>query len=113
MSVCFASFNLQCASYCRGNSRKGGFCIFVNRNITFTDVYINKCCIDYDTEPSSLKIYLNNTALYILTVCRSPAGDFKKFLEKLDNILEFLINTKMEVIICGDTNLNYLINSIS
>jgi exonuclease III len=86
-------------------------CIFVNNKLTCSEVNIQKYCTDYDIEACALKIYLNKTALYILTVYRSPAGDFKKFIENLDNILIFLTNTKTEVIVCGDINVNYLINN--
>ena len=47
----------------------------------------------------------------ILTIYRSPAGDFSKFLEILDSFLRFLINPKTEIIICGDINVKYLINN--
>jgi hypothetical protein len=38
-------------------------------------------------------------------------GDFKKFIENLDNILRFVTNTKTGVIVCSDINVNYLINN--
>jgi exonuclease III len=44
----------------------------------------------------------------VLAVYRSPIGNFKKFLQKLDNILSIFQNNKAEVIICGDVNINYL-----
>lgn len=40
-----------------------------------------------------------------------PAGDFSKFLVILDNILKFLINPKSKIKVCGDTDVNYRINS--
>jgi hypothetical protein len=64
------------ANYCRKNSMTGGACIFVNSNLTCSEVNIQKYCKDYDTEACALKIYLNKTALYILTVYSSLAGDF-------------------------------------
>jgi hypothetical protein len=89
----------------------GDACIFVNSNLTCSEVNIQKYCTDDDIEACALKIYLNKTALYILTVYRSPVGDFKKFTENLDNILIFLTNTITEVIVCSDINVNYLINN--
>jgi len=35
-------------------------------------------------------------------------GDFLQFLRNLDSILNFLYNNTIEIIICGDFNINYL-----
>jgi hypothetical protein len=79
--------------------------------MTFTQVGIKSYCSDYDMEACALKIHLNKTLIYILTIYRSPAEDFAKFLRFLGNILNFLMNSRTEIIICGDTNVNYLTNN--
>jgi hypothetical protein len=98
------------ARYCRMNSKKGGMCVYVHKNIT-SPVDVKNYCIEYDMEAYVLKVHLDYTIIHILTIYRSPAGDFAKFFEILDNILRFLINPKTETIICGDINVNYFINS--
>jgi hypothetical protein len=99
------------ASYCRRNSKKGGVCMYVRENITSSQVDIKNYCIEYDMEACVLKVHLNNTIIHILTIYSSPAGDFSKFLEILDNIIRLLINPKTETVISEDINVNYLINS--
>jgi hypothetical protein len=39
---------------------------------------------------------------------RSPVGDFPIFMTHLENLLQFLYNLKMDLIICGDINIDYL-----
>jgi hypothetical protein len=55
-------------------------------------------------------IFVKNT-IHVLTIYRSPAGDFNQFLVTTDNNRKFLMNFKTEVIICGDIYVNYLIES--
>jgi hypothetical protein len=40
-----------------------------------------------------------------------PAGDFSKILMILEIILKFLINPKSDINVCGNINVNCLINS--
>ena len=49
--------------------------------------------------------------LCILTIYRSQRGDFTNFLKRLDLILHALYNNKYNVVICGDVNVNYLIDN--
>jgi exonuclease III len=99
------------ANYCRRNSINGGACIFIQNSMTFTQVDIKNYCSDYDMGACAPKIHLNRTVTYILAIYRSPAGGFAKFLKFLDNILKLLMNSKTEIIICGDINVNYLTNN--
>jgi hypothetical protein len=56
-------------------------------------------------------IGLNIDKLCILTIYRSPKGDFTNFLKRLDLILQKIYNNKCNIIICGDVNVNYLIDN--
>jgi hypothetical protein len=47
----------------------------------------------------------------ILTIYRSPKGNFKNFLKQLDFILHKLYNHKYNIIIGSDVNVNYLSDS--
>jgi len=49
--------------------------------------------------------------LCILTIYRSPRGDFTNFLNQLDLILQKLYSNKYNIVICGDINVNYLIDN--
>jgi exonuclease III len=45
-----------------------------------------------------------------VAIYRSPTGNFGKFLKNLDNVLNTWYSNKIEFVICGDVNVNYLEN---
>jgi hypothetical protein len=47
----------------------------------------------------------------VLSIYRAPSGNFDYFLKGLDTILNFLHDTNLELILCGDININYLVDS--
>ncbi len=76
---------------------------------------------------SIVRIYLNTVKKFFLEICavqientgkrmvviclyRSPSHDFKQFLKLLDLAFLSLNNPAMEVLICGDFNVDYLSN---
>jgi len=48
--------------------------------------------------------------IYQIRIYRSPAGNFNLFLNLLDATLKHLYKPKMEFLLCGDLNVNYLID---
>jgi hypothetical protein len=80
--------------------------------------FLLKSCPCFLFPCKKISIYLNchyNVSytfdkLCILTIDRSPRGDFTNFLNRLDLILQKLYNNKYIIIICGDINVNYLID---
>jgi hypothetical protein len=47
----------------------------------------------------------------IITIYRAPSGNFDLFITKLDTILGKLYTATIEYIICGDINIDYLVDS--
>ena len=47
----------------------------------------------------------------IVTIYRFSLGKFNYFLRSLDNVLQFLYTPTFNIIICGDININYLVES--
>jgi hypothetical protein len=70
--------------------------------VTLTD------CSDFDIELCSIKIQSHSSYIYILAVYRAPTGKFTYFLHEMDKLLRSLYNSKIEFIICGDFNVDYL-----
>ena len=99
------------ANYCRKNLKNGGVCIYIQENLKFTKINLQKHCKEQDMEIAAVQLKHNKKNTVILCVYRSPSGDFDYFLNKLDNILDSLYNFKTELILCGDININYLENS--
>ena len=62
-------------------------------------------------EACAVKITINKRKLCNLCLYRAPDGDLCQFIEQLDFTLLYLESTKSELIICGDTNINYFIES--
>jgi hypothetical protein len=67
--------------------------------------------MEKDFEGCALKLNLNFTRTCIITVHRAPSRNFNLFINKLDTILRKLCNPTLEYIICGDINIDYLMNN--
>jgi hypothetical protein len=94
--------------YCRNNFLKGEVCVFVKHNLKFSNVNLNSYCVEKDIELCAISLHTVNTQFYILSVYRSPMGNFSNFLQNLDGILRKLYAKNCEFIICDDFNINYL-----
>ena len=103
------SYNLG-AKYCRTN-RKYGVSIFVHETLSFSTIYLCEFCNDQSIEICAVKSQLSSSNFCVLSVYRSPSGRLMHFLSSLDTILNRLYNNSLNIIICGDFNINYLENS--
>ena len=95
------------ASYCRTNFNYGGVSIFVHEIISFAPIDLNNFCHEQDIEICALKLHIASATLCILSVYRSPSGNFMLFLSSLDTILDRIFTNSLNVVICGDFNINY------
>ena len=49
-----------------------------------------------------------NIKIIIITIYRSPTGNYNFFLRKLESLWKILYTKRIEFIICGDISINYL-----
>ena len=98
------------ASYCRKTFLKGGVSIFVCRKLKYNTISLDEFNIDKDIEACAILLDSTSDKLCILNIYRSPSGNFTNFLRLLDLILQKLCKSKYKIIICGDVNVNYLLN---
>jgi len=98
-------------SYCRTLYEKGGVRIFVQEGLRYVKTDMENHCKDKDFEVCAIKIYLNTKCACIIAIYRAPTGNFELFISKLDTILRKLYTATTEYIICGDININYLVDS--
>jgi exonuclease III len=105
--VCIDKFTCI-AQYCRKLLLKGGVCIYVNNNLTSSCLNLEVFCRDKIIEVCGVKFKFQGRDIYLLTVYRSPSGNFNNFINQLENIVHSLYNIKHDLIICGDMNVNYL-----
>jgi hypothetical protein len=106
-ATCIDNYTL-CTYYCRRQALKGGLCIFINNNLTLYPINLENYCVDKDIEACAIQLQYSNKKNCILMIYRSPIGDFPIFMTHLENLLQFLYNLKMDLIICGDINIEYL-----
>jgi len=98
------------AKYCRKSRKYGGVSIFVHETLLFSTAEFNEFCKDQDLEVCAVKLHIS-LVLCILCVYRPPAGKFTYPLSSLDSILNQLYTNSINIIICGDININYIDNT--
>jgi hypothetical protein len=63
------------------------------------------------TELCAIQIIVNDVHFIILCIYASPTGNFNHFLNLLGATLTHLYKPKMEFLLCGNLNVNYLSDS--
>jgi len=98
-------------SYCRPLYEKGGVCIFVQESLRYVRIGLEKYCKDKDFEVCAITIHFNAKSACITATYRAPSGNFDLLISKLDTTLRKLYTVTIEYIICGDINIDYLVDS--
>jgi hypothetical protein len=88
--------------------QRGGVCIFVHKELCFSHIDLSTYFVEKILELCAVKIESNGWGL-IVCLYRSPVGDFCHFLNLLE-VLLFLYKLLIELILCGDFNVDYLGN---
>jgi exonuclease III len=96
--------------YCRHEFKNGGSCIFIDEDLEFLSISLDKCCKEKDIEVCAIKINITPIQLIILAIYRSHSGNFTNFLKNLDSVLNTWYSNKTVFVICGDINIKYLEN---
>jgi len=90
----------------------GCVCIFVQESLNYIRLDLEKYCQDKDFEVCAIKIHLDTKIVCIIAIYRAPSGNFDLFLSKLDAVLRNLCTATLKYILCGDINIDYLIDSV-
>jgi exonuclease III len=93
--------------FCRQSFHKGGVCMYILKRFPFSVLNLTEHCRDKDLEACAVKLNLSLMTICILTVYRSPSGNYQ-FLKGLEYILKKVYKPNIHLIICGDINVNYL-----
>jgi len=99
------------AQFCRIANGKGGAIMYIHNSLKFTTMELDKYSKEKDIDVCGVKLKVNSLKVYIITVYRSPAGNFNNFLQTLDKVLKSLCTIDSRIIICGDININFLIDN--
>jgi len=78
------------AKFCRKNLKQGGTSIFVHESLDFNNSDLQKYCIEQEIETCAIKIDLSATHIYVISIYRSPTGNFVNFIKGLETILNQL-----------------------
>jgi hypothetical protein len=73
-----------CDFYCRKHFIKGGVCIFVDDNISSSKFNLESYCVDKDFEACASQLNFQKNKIYIVTIYRSPSGNFANFMNHLE-----------------------------
>jgi hypothetical protein len=95
-SIPISSYKLgsyNCWKLCKG----GGVCIYVHESIPFTPINLSKVCKDKEIEICAIKLYQLPANLCVLSIEKSPSGNFSKFLDSLDSVLNFLFSNSINL----------------
>jgi len=87
------------------------FIIFIIKTIQCLEINLNEFCREKDFEICANEFYLQLYKPCIMTIYRSPTGDFQYFIDTLEKILNKIHFNFNDIIICGDFNINYYKNS--
>jgi exonuclease III len=87
---------------------QGGVCIYVRSDLNFTTINVTQFCDEMNIEICAIKITTRKTNIIVLCIYRSPSGNFDHFVNTLDTALKSLYKSKLEFILCGDFNVNFL-----
>ena len=88
--------------------KKGGVCIFTQKGPNCSKIDVNKYCKDQDIEICMLNFKTTSLSLYIMVVYRAPTGNFSLFLNRLDESIRSIYRANLNLILCGDINIDYL-----
>ena len=83
--------------------------IYALNGLICSKIDMSNYCKDQDIEICMLKMNFMSVRLHILVVCRAATGDFNFFLNQLDYSIKSIYKTNLNLIICGDININYLL----
>jgi len=86
---------------------KGGVCIFTRETIHCSEINLNNFCKEKDLEICAIELHLQFYKICIMTIYRSPSGDFQYFINTLEIILSKIQSDFNDTILCGDFNINY------
>jgi hypothetical protein len=78
-------------------------CIFIHETLQFTTINLNEFCKEQNPEVSKV-VTLFTYNFCILSIYRSPSGNFLYFLQALESILISLYSNTIKLIIRGDTS---------
>ena len=73
--------------FCRNIHKNGGVCMYIQESCQFSDINVQNFCKEKDLEVCGIKLCLLKCTIGILSIYRTPSGNFEYFLNKLETLL--------------------------
>ena len=99
------------SSSCREGVPKGGVCIMTRHNIQSTTIDLSNFCRERLFEICAIEINSKSKKIIVGCIYRSPSGDIAQFLELLEDTLSYQYKCSITLMLCGDWNINYIIET--
>ena len=106
----FPGYKLANCFCCKTYSH-GGVCILARNDMTYQAIDLNKLCKEKVFEIRAVKLNTCSTKVTLCCVYRSPSENPNYFLELLEKTLKLLYQANVSLVICGDLNINFLVDS--
>jgi hypothetical protein len=88
--------------------QNGGVYIFVTTDQHFSKTDISHCCKEQVFEICEIQLLTKISNLIIISLYKTPPGDFNGFLSRLCATIKYLYSKKSEFMIWGDINMIYV-----
>ena len=72
-----------------------------------TDINMDRYSNEKDIEICAVKLHILSHTIIIISVYRSPTVNIAYFLNNLEAALNQIYNNNVDIILCGDFNINY------
>ena len=99
------------AKFCRHQYKNGGVCVFVHESIDFNIIPTHHICKKKDLEICAVILNLPKIKTVIVTIYKSPTGNYVYFLRKLESLWYLLYIRNNEFIICVDINIILIVTT--
>lgn len=101
--------------FSRNLYEKGGVAIYSRSNLNVKRIDLDHFCVEKHFEICGIswKISATNLTTIILTCYRSPSGDINIYYDNIFNVLELLYKPDINIVLCGDFNIDSSLTSRS
>lgn len=100
--------------FCRSKKLHGGVAIYGRKDIyKFCNPIQNICNLSQELHCEICAIDFPKLEIIVITLYRSPLGDFEIFFEIINKVYELVNETNRTVILNGDFNINFNINDFN
>jgi exonuclease III len=95
------------AKFCRQMHKCRSVCIVVQDNMHYTNINMDRCSNEKGIEICAVKLHILSHTIIIITIYRSPTCNIAYFFNNLEAALNQVYNNTVDIILCGDFNINY------